>query len=477
MDVKETRAQRVGREDLVLFINAAFSCTRQHEFYTDARGQALTIEFLHQYILGNYRRLYARSLAAGINHFNQSLILLNLLATGRETPRSFREEEGELIRAALRALPPQRALRLLETLWHRRINNRRARAVLRDYLLANPDLHFHAVKYRSKMRSAVRHAHLKLPGELGPFLFTDWRGRVFETELFESCRQARYSQAAIYDLPYTVAEGFAGKQGIARTRFLNRAEEQLTLLERLRLQENGSGQRPELDLGRVPLTRLALYILSLPVAERETRREELEAALAISARRVVRRAPFRLGKVAAVLDRSHSTSGSTEKRRRPLGVALACSRLLRTAAREYRAFWTVPAEDELQVTPRGQTCLAEPLLQALEWEPELVVLISDGYENDPPFGVREVTRVFRERLDPESRVSFVHLNPVFDSERFMPRSLGPEVPTVGLREAEDLPTVLSFARFAQGDAPLSELEAYLEGRVREMLTRRAREGS
>ena len=108
---------------------------------------------------------------------------------------------------------------------------------------------------------------------------------------------------------------------------------------------------------------------------------------------------------------------------------------------------------------------------------KVVVLISDGYENDPPFGVREVTRVFRERLDPESRVSFVHLNPVFDSERFMPRSLGPEVPTVGLREAEDLPTVLSFARFAQGDAPLAELEAYLEGRVREMLAHPAREGS
>ena len=36
--IGETPSQRVGREDLVLFINAAFSCTRQHEFYTDARG-------------------------------------------------------------------------------------------------------------------------------------------------------------------------------------------------------------------------------------------------------------------------------------------------------------------------------------------------------------------------------------------------------------------------------------------------------
>ena len=68
------------------------------------------------YILGNYRLLYARTLAAGVNHFSQAQIVLNLLSTGRETDPAHREEEGALIAAALRALPPNRAWRVLQTL-------------------------------------------------------------------------------------------------------------------------------------------------------------------------------------------------------------------------------------------------------------------------------------------------------------------------------------------------------------------------
>ena len=43
------------------------------------------------------------------------------------------------------------------------------------------------------------------------------------------------------------------------------------------------------------------------------------------------------------------------------------------------------------------------------------------------------------------------------------------LPTVGLRDAEDLLTMLGFARFAEGSAPLAELEDYLAGCVRKML--------
>ncbi|AUX27141.1 uncharacterized protein SOCEGT47_077210 [Sorangium cellulosum] len=136
--------ERVEREDLVMFINACFACTGQAEFYGTSGGQAVSIEFLHENILGNYRRLYARTLAAGINHFNQARIAVNLLATGAETPAPDRREEGSLIAAALRELPPQRALRALRELRERRVNHRRARAVIRGYLAGRPDPAFDA---------------------------------------------------------------------------------------------------------------------------------------------------------------------------------------------------------------------------------------------------------------------------------------------------------------------------------------------
>ena len=250
-------------------------------FYSDGGGQTVAIDFLHRYILGNYRRLYCRTLAAGINHFNQAQILVNLLATGSQTPARDRQEEGELIRATLQTLPPQRALRALRTLRDRRVNNRRTRAVIRDYLASRPDPAFDAVKYRRKVRALIAHAHLGLDDERPAFLFRDWHRRSYETPLFEAFRQAHYSQEAIYSLPYTVAEGLAERHGVPRSRFLARISDQMTQHEKLRLQRTAQRAKKldlTMDLGRVPLTRLAIYLLSLTPKERRANREVLEDA-------------------------------------------------------------------------------------------------------------------------------------------------------------------------------------------------------
>ena len=174
--------------------------------------------------------------------------------------------------------------------------------------------------------------------------------------------------------------------------------------------------------------------------------------------------------MAAVLDNSYSMSGSNEKKRRPLGVALAASYLLRAASQNYQAFWTKAAPTELFVQVHGQTPLGERLLDALAWQPDLVIIISDGFENDPPLGAAEVARVYRRKLDPNYRTEIIHTNPVFDAENYAPRLIGAAIPTVGLRDAEDLSTMLGFARFASGALPLSELEAYLAKRVEIMTT-------
>ncbi|MBW4562379.1 MAG: hypothetical protein KME32_14745 [Mojavia pulchra JT2-VF2] len=466
------RVEQVAREDLVMFINACLACTGQREFYDDAYGQRVSIDFLHDYILGNYRLLYARSLAAGINHFNQAQIILKLLATGKDTLPQHKEEEGALIAHALNALPPQRAWGVLQQLRQRRINNRRSRAIARDYLSMRRDINFHAVKYRPKVRAIAVHAHLKLHGELGNFLFRNWKQKVYETELFEKFRQAHYSAEAIYELPFTVAEGLAVKHKVKRDVFLSRIQQQMTVGEKLRLQ--GAAERTEkveidLDFGRLPLTKLALYILSLPLETRKQQWDVFNSAMERSARLVLKKAPLKLGKVAAVLDCSYSSSGSSEKRRRPLGVAVATHYLLQAASKEYRPFWTVPTADALQVYAHGQTDLATPLLAALGSGADLVVIVSDGCENYPPKGAAEVLRVYRSKLDPWRRTSIIHCNPVFNSEDFSLRALSPTIPTVGLRDAEDLPTMLGFARFADGSAALSELEAYLAERVQQML--------
>lgn len=471
--VKESnrRAEEVAGEDLVLFMNACLSCTGQRDFYDDEYGQKVSLDFLHDYILGNYRRLYCRTLAAGINHFNQIQIILKLLATGRHTPPDDREEENRLITATLHQLPPHRAWNLLLQVRKRNINNRRSRAIVKHYLHTRAErLDFDAVKYRSKLQAIATHNHLKLAPELNAFLFRHWE-KSFQTKLFEQFRQAYYSARAIYELPYTVAEGLAIKHNIPRAIFLERIERQMTVNEKLRLQNSAEKAGVTLDLNphRLSLTKLALYILSLSVETRQQRAEELHALLQKSARAVLRRSPLALGRVAAVFDRSYSSSGSSEKRRRPLGIALAVHSLLAAAAQTYQAFWTVPVTDPLLVTPRGQTDLATPLLAALAEQPELIIIISDGWENDPPAATAELLRVYYRKLDPARNISIIHCNPVFNADDFTLKRLSPLVPTVGIREAEDLPLVLQFARFAEGTVALPELETYLAHRVQQLL--------
>lgn len=470
--------ERVAREDMVLFINACFAASGQAEFYGDGRAQGLSIRFLHEYILGNYRRLYARTLAAGINHFNQALMITNLLAEAAPQDPVAKAEEGALLRAALRELPAPRAYRALLGLRTRQINHRRAKAVTREYIEGRPSPDFDALKYRSPLRALASHWHLSFPGERGRFVFRGAKGGPYLSPLFHAFARAQHDPEAVYELPYSIADGLAAKHAIPRDEFLRRIEPRLTQAERARLlsaREEATEEAPsEAALSSMPLTRLALYALSLPLLAREERLTALDDALQRAARRAARGAAP-LGRVALVLDRSESMSGSHERRRRPFAVCLAARYLLRALSASLSVHWSpaLPDEHPLLVRAQGQSDLATPLVEALAQKPSLVLIVSDGVENDPPGAANEVARLFHRRIDPSHQTSIIHLNPVFDSERYAPRGLGPAIPTVGIRDAEDIPTMLMFARFADGAAPLAELERYLASCTERLLARHA----
>ncbi|MCP2340949.1 hypothetical protein [Actinomadura rupiterrae] len=478
----ETIADLVACEDVLTFVNAAITGTGQREFHHDAAEQTLSLGFLHAYMRENYRELYAATLALDVNDHNAALIVRGLLSTARDADDAQRRLEGRLVARRLELLPPQRVYRLFRALRRDGVNNRRTRAIMRDWLLARPDLAFDAVKYRGALKDAVRHAHLNVEDlvadapdhvrqEIGR-IFYGATGHPFVTPIFETWRQAHYAQAAVYKLPFTVAEGFAAQHGIPRKRFLERAERNMTRLERLRLQGHAGENkaRLDIDLATVPLTRLATYVLSLPLDERSARRAELTGALRAAARRAAGPDAGRWGRVAAVLDDSFSTIGSAEKRRRPLAVALGGHFLLEALAGEFHPFWTSGRTDPLLLYPFGPTPLGTRLLDALDTAPDRLVIVSDGFDNAPPGLAAEVLRVWRSRLDPDRRVSITHLNPVYDAEGFDVRRLVPTVPTAGVRDAEDLLTLVELARFAEGRVGLPELRAHLDARMARFLT-------
>lgn len=471
MATRETSVETLERTDLIAFIGAALACSGQDEFYGDAKGQAVSIDFFHEYMLGGYRRMYAHCLAVGINDYNRARIILNLLTHAATLTPDERVEEGRLIAASLRRLPPPRVYRLFEALVDRRINNRRTRKLVADYLAARPEPELHTLKYRRRLARITRHFHLRLPDEESAILFGQPRRR-FTTPLFESYRRARYEQRAIYELPYTVAEGLAARHGIARDVFLRGIAPKLTKRERLRLQASGERlgvDAIEDDLARHDLTRLAIYFLSLERSERRARFDAFDAAMHTAACRIAARTSTRLGRVALVADNSYSASASRDKHQRPLALALAAHYLMPTLADATTTHWLSPIDSPIDLRATGHTDLASAILAALETDPEFVVVLSDGYDNDPPGGAAELVRVFRTRIDPERRVGLVHLSPVYDAEGYQLHAIHPSMPTLGLRDAETIPTLLTFVRFAEGSADLRELQRTLERHAREII--------
>lgn len=469
--MSESYGDLVACEDLLMFVNAAITSTGQREFHSAADGQRLSLDFLHRYIRENYRDLYAATLALDINDHNAALIVRNLLTSAGGLTDAQRRAEGRLIARRLALLPPPRVYRLFGELRRARVNNRRTRAIMRDWLAARPDFALDAVKYRRRVKTAARHAHLELAGEAGAFLF-EWRGRTRFTEpMMEAWRRAHYDTRAVYELPYTVAEGFAAQHKINRAAFLTRIQPRLTRAERLRLSE--SARRHDIDTGAdlaaMPLVRQASYVLGLSLDDRAARRDELVAALRAGARRAAGRRKRSWGRVVAVLDDSFSAFGSAQKRRRPLAVALACHYLLEALASAYTGLWLSRRPDPVMIYPYGATPLGERILDALELGPERIVIVSDGWDNAPPGLAGEVLRAWRARLDPGRATSIVHLNPVYDDGGFDVRRLTPGVPTVGIRDAEDLPALVELAEFGTGRTGLAELRVHLDLRIARFL--------
>ncbi|MEM9029717.1 MAG: hypothetical protein AAGC70_15260 [Pseudomonadota bacterium] len=462
----------VEREDLLNFMSSCFVATGQDEFYSQADAHTVSLDFLHHYTVANYRPFYTRMLATSINDFNKGLIIANLLARPQFTA-SEKAIEGRLIARALDAMPPPQAYRALYRLIQRRVNNRRTRAIMRDYLTSRPDPQFHTLKYRRFVRAIAEHAHLKLDAESQQILFRGHRRwNRFDTPVFESYRRAHYEARAILDLPLSVAEGLAERLGYSRERLLTQFKDTMTVREKQRLQR--SAQRSGLDFSdammTMSLTRLASYVAGLSDAERDGAREKTPLAFQSAAKRAARRTAQRYGRVGLVLDRSRSARSSVAKANRPLAIAVGTVALMREIADDVTVHWTPAYVGEpWDAVAAGPTDLATPLLNALATEPDHVVIVSDGFENAPSGGAAEVVRIWREKLSGHRKTTLTHINPVFNPQTYAVRSLSPHIPAFGVRNVDDVPLAMLMARFKAGVFDLRQLLQFLDVQARSAL--------
>ena len=480
-----THLERIEREDIVAYLNAGLAATAQAEFYQTKSEQESGIEFLHRYIAVNYRDLYANTLALPLNDFNRALTLRTLLLAGAPKARERAEHEGRLIAHAMRQLPAHRAYNLLESCARLGRSNRRLRATAKRFVLGQKNLPLHVLKYRKQLERIVRHFHLKLDEESQSVLFAlAKRKNAYKTELYEKFRQAHYSREAIFELPYTVAEGLIARHRLSREEFLKRIASKMTRREQERMQRTFERHNLQLDQAssRMELTRQLSMVLGMERDEVMEKLPELEANLEAAAKRAASQWPTHASTIHVILDVSFSTKSSRERSMRPLAVALSTLYVARAIVGEEGAvqvFWSDPElrsragrqeVHPLLVRPRGQTDLARPLLDSLATEADLLLVCSDGYENSPTGGFEAVWGAWKRRVEPRlleagarrKPLEAVHINPVFDAEGFAPRRLASSVPTVCVHHGSDIAFALLVARFDQGLLGFDALKAMIE---------------
>lgn len=189
---------------------------------------------------------------------------------------------------------------------------------------------------------------------------------------------------------------------------------------------------------------------------------ELKTALARYVEEAAARAPHFDGSVALVLDASASTLGYGERQFCCVSQSQAFRLVLeRCCAR--LSVHTVGRDGELP-QPEGDTDLASALLDALEGDPDVVAIVSDGYENVNGSDLARVTASLA-AAGVQTPVVFCH-SQFTDKDDLALRRPAPRLAELAFWHQDDFPGVL-WSLFAAARPPHGA--AFLEQQLRRRL--------
>lgn len=503
------------------FLDTATTSMGRATHYNSREEQQAAELRAHALLLDMSRDLYAVMLALpGVTDRAVQVGMKNLLSTHPNGTVEFLPPAGEraVLYHLMQALPPQRMLKMVEALrvgdeeaGLKKANNARTRKLVLRALLASPRLQLWAVKYRSKVAAALTHVWgqrkasiireiLRKDGrsrtdkekdilvrEIGKFSGTE--GTAFKAAcecvgfalgvrdhltlpLLKAREAAKTDLKAGRRIPLEVLEGIRSTfhKDVPHADVLKMAAESdsLTTGQKMQVQRAAkeAGVRVEMDPTQYDAVRLYLYAFEMGLTEAITK------ALDEKARKAAGGFPARYRKVGVVVDASASMAGDKTQPLRPMAATLALRDMLQyvgdEAATEY-----VGGQMGQIVRPMGDTDLADGLVKVLEAGPDVVFVLSDGYENTPAGRFAEVVDAVRE-IGIETPI--YHLNPVFAAEATGVRTLAPKaVPTMpvqspaalgatiirGLIEAEPVRGINCLVRVALTSGPVEVRRALI----------------
>jgi hypothetical protein len=189
---------------------------------------------------------------------------------------------------------------------------------------------------------------------------------------------------------------------------------------------------------------------------------DLKSALGDYVEQAAAELPRFAGSVALVLDASASTRGYGEREFCVISQSEALRLVLEKCCANLRVF-PESAGTELPL-PEGDTDLALALLDAVQTDPALVVIVSDGYENVAPGDLARVVASLP-AVGVETPVVFCH-SQFTDKDDLTWRRPAPALPELEFWHQQDFADLL-WSLFSRARAPHGE--AFLEGQLRRQL--------
>ncbi len=496
---------------LVQYLTVACTGTGQATFYNTKGDQESALALVHNGLLWEDRRRYALSAALPLTDRSKQLVLENLLATGAETTDP--ALEAHILRFVVEMLPFNRVLNLFATLRQKKVNNARTRRLGRLLWEQFAD-DYRVIKYRDKFRTLLRHCHIPegddpARAELHQWIF----GKITRPQNVQhhprlrSRLLAKKEYACVFDLPFDIARDIAinshsktveqfTKEFAGRQSNLAQDDPQTkgTITRKESLRARKVTQDAAVDFRKFSVFELVMHAYRVPAD-----RPGVRAALDERARPLAGQLSLP-AQVAVVVDNSVSALGSAERRFQPLAMIASVWEVLKVApSADVSMHYVGPEPEDGFLKAEGATDLRRPLVEALLRRPELVILLSDGYEN---VRAGSVAQILATKAVQASRIRFLHLNPVTARETLTQadplsflagaadqsavggevfgrgnagvRQLGESVPTFGLSDVDQLPMITLLGQAAADVRLLDPVFDRLETALKEGDYRAAR---
>ncbi len=324
------------------------------------------------------------------------LLAVTEIAVGQAVSNSQKQLEDRLILDILPHLPVNSVLQGFLKLVERRVNNQRTSGWIRAYIFGAPQLESYAVTYRETLRRLIRHAlgapvtqtctHkflLEKPDKNTKaylqryvlryakdtalvedvFLFIFGKLKTSEFSLLNAYLAARYDIEAGKGLPFKVLRGIAGtfQPEISQGR-LRRLAGREKLKRDVTVQVDGS------LVGKIR----QYYQSSIDISHvNEAIEAEAAQIIAWDAH------------VYFIMDASASMRGFGHREFNNIAIAMGLLKVFQKRISKTEIAWigATPNDNNAFPEPVGTTSLAPALIKAVQHNPDLIILISDGYEN------------------------------------------------------------------------------------------------